>query len=202
MGIRVGLVGCGRWGRFVLRDLVALGGEVTVAVRSADSRAAALEGGAASVVESADDLTGVEGIVVATPTQTHADVVERALEHGVPVFVEKPAHRRRRVGRATRAGRARSPVRDGQWRYHPGIEHLAAVARDGELGRVVGLRTHGSAGETPTTSTRPGSSCRTALDRPRDPRRAARAKERGRRHGRRNGRRPPSASSATIPGTR
>ena len=134
-------MGCGRWGRFVLRDLVALGGEVTVAVRSADSRAAALEGGAASVVESADDLTGVEGIVVATPTQTHADVVERALEHGVPVFVEKPVTDD--VASAERLAQAapdRLFVMD-KWRYHPGIEHLAAVARDGELGRVVGLRT-------------------------------------------------------------
>ena len=28
-----------------------------------------------------------------------------------------------------------------KWRYHPGIELLAALARDRELGRVIGLRT-------------------------------------------------------------
>jgi predicted dehydrogenase len=28
-----------------------------------------------------------------------------------------------------------------KWRYHPGIEALAEIARSGELGRVVGLRT-------------------------------------------------------------
>ena len=140
-GIRVGLVGCGRWGRFVLRDLVALGSEVTVAVPSAESRAAALEGGAANVVESADDLTDVEGIVVATPTQTHAEVVERSLEHGVPVFVEKPlTDDLAAADRLAAAAPDRLFVMD-KWRYHPGIELLAALARDNELGRVVGLRT-------------------------------------------------------------
>jgi 2-dehydro-3-deoxyphosphogluconate aldolase/(4S)-4-hydroxy-2-oxoglutarate aldolase len=85
-GTRIGLVGCGRWGRFVLRDLVALGSDVTAAVRSADGRASALEGGATSAVETVDDLPEPEGIVVATPTETHAAVVERALERGAAVL--------------------------------------------------------------------------------------------------------------------
>jgi Trk K+ transport system NAD-binding subunit len=34
----VGLVGCGRWGRHILRDLVALGCEVHVVARSEESR--------------------------------------------------------------------------------------------------------------------------------------------------------------------
>lgn len=138
---RVGLVGCGKWGRFVLRDLVALGSEVTVAVRSGDGRAAALRGGAADAVETVDNLTEVEGIVVATPTKTHAAVVESALEHGVPVFVEKPMTDDLAAAvRLAGAAPDRLFVMD-KWRYHPGVELLAGVARDGELGRVVGLRT-------------------------------------------------------------
>jgi predicted dehydrogenase len=134
-------VGCGKWGRFVLRDLVALGSEVTVAVRSGDGKAAAVQGGATDVVETVDDLTEVEGIVVATPTKTHAQVVDRALEHGVPVFVEKPlTDDLAAADRLAGAAPDRLFVMD-KWRYHPGVELLAAVARDGELGRVVGLRT-------------------------------------------------------------
>jgi predicted dehydrogenase len=140
-GIRVGQVGCGRWGRFVLRDLVALGSEVTVAVSSAVGKAAALAGGAVNAVDTVDDLPEVEGIVVATPTQTHADVVEQALEHGVPVFVEKPlADDLASADRLAEAAPDRLFVMD-KWRYHPGIELLAAIARDRELGRLVGLRT-------------------------------------------------------------
>ena len=66
-GIRVGLVGCGRWGRFVLRDLVALGSEVTVAVRSADNKASALEGAAAKAL--------ADGTVVARNTEVNDDVL-------------------------------------------------------------------------------------------------------------------------------
>jgi predicted dehydrogenase len=124
-----------------LRDLVALGGEVTVAVSSAEGKAAALAGGATTVVDSVDDLPEVDGIVVATPTQTHAEVVARSLEHGVPVFVEKPlTDDLASAERLAEAAPERLFVMD-KWRYHPGVELLAALARDRDLGRVVGLRT-------------------------------------------------------------
>lgn len=140
-GVRVGLVGCGKWGRLVLRDLVALGSEVTVAVRSAEGRAAAAEGGAAQVVDTLDDLPEVEGIVVVTPTRTHALVVESALVRGVPVFVEKPlTDDLAAADRLAQAAPDHLFVMD-KWRYHPGIELLGELARGGELGRVVGLRT-------------------------------------------------------------
>jgi predicted dehydrogenase len=140
-GIQVGLVGCGKWGRLVLRDLVTLGSEVTVAVRSEDGRAAALQGGAAQVVETVDDLPEVEGIVVVTPTPTHGQIVERGLERGVPVFVEKPlTNDLAAADRLAEAAPDRVFVMD-KWRYHPGVELLAAFARSGELGRVLGLRT-------------------------------------------------------------
>jgi predicted dehydrogenase len=140
-GTRIGLVGCGRWGRLILRDLVALGCAVAVAGRSEASRAAATDGGASEVVAGVSDLPPVDGIVVATPTQTHAQVVEEALELGVPVFVEKPlTDDFPAAQRLAEAAPDRLFVMD-KWRYHPGVELLGSIARDGELGRVVGLRT-------------------------------------------------------------
>ncbi len=64
--LEVGLVGCGNWGRHILRDLVALGCRTTVVARSQESRARAGEGGAAAVVQSVADLPAVAGVVVAT----------------------------------------------------------------------------------------------------------------------------------------
>ena len=123
--MKVGLVGCGNWGKHILRDLTDLSCEVPVVTSSG----------------SVADLAGVDGIVVATPTTTHAEITEQALELDVPIFVEKPLTDN--VDDAERIAEAapdRVFVMD-KWRYHPGVELLAELARNGELGPVVGLRT-------------------------------------------------------------
>lgn len=137
----MGLVGCGSWGRFILRDLVTLGCEVSVVARSERGSANAHDGGAASVVRSITELPAVDGIVVATPTSTHAPVVEEVLGHDVPVFVEKPlTDDPADADRLAGAAPDRLFVMD-KWRYHPGVELIAAIAREDELGRVIGVRT-------------------------------------------------------------
>jgi predicted dehydrogenase len=136
--ICVGLVGCGAWGLNILRDLRELGSEVAVVDRSPAARAAALAAGATGAFSRPDQLPAVRGIVVATPATTHASVVGELLSRGTPVFVEKPM--------ATNLEQARlllelAPQRlfvMHKWRYHPGIEALAAIARTGELGAVSG----------------------------------------------------------------
>ena len=75
--LSIALVGCGRWGRHVLRDLMTLGVRVVVVARDPQSIAAARAGGAVEVVASVEALPAVDGAVVATPTSTHADVVMR-----------------------------------------------------------------------------------------------------------------------------
>jgi predicted dehydrogenase len=138
---RVGLVGCGAWGRNVLRDLAALACEVHVADPAAAARAAAVAAGAASAGADLGALPPVAGIVVATPAATHAAVVARLLERGVPLFVEKPL-----TTDADAAAQLAAAAPDRlfvmhNWRYHRGIEALAAIASARELGEVRCLRT-------------------------------------------------------------
>lgn len=138
---RVALVGCGRWGRHVLRDLVALGCETVVVARSETSIRTAVEGGAAAVVRSVGELPEVAGAVVVTPTTTHADVVDELLERDIPVYVEKPLTD---DPQSAADLSARAPARlfvMHKWRYHPGVEALGSIARSGELGPVSGVRT-------------------------------------------------------------
>jgi predicted dehydrogenase len=136
----IGLVGYGAWGVHILRDLRSLGCAVHVAARSDADLRAAVEAGATAAVSSADELTEVAGIVVAVPTSAHAEVVRRSAVHGVPVFVEKPL-----TANATEARELASAF-DGRlfvmdkWRYHPGVEALAAIVRDRELGKPIGVR--------------------------------------------------------------
>ena len=137
----VGLVGCGGWGRHILRDLVSLGCEVPVVARSPESSARAKEGGAAAIVADVGSLPRLDGAVVATPTSTHAIVLEELLERTMPVFCEKalthdPAAAERLAARAP----DRLFVMD-KWRYHPGVLEIAAIARESRLGTVAGVKT-------------------------------------------------------------
>ncbi len=138
--MRVGLVGCGRWGIHILRDLLALGCDVPVVARSEASRARAREGGATEIVAAVSGLTACTGVVVATSTSSHAQVLDEALALDVPVFVEKPLCADPGQARRLAAiGGDRLFVMD-KWRYHPGVLELSRIARDGELGPVQGLR--------------------------------------------------------------
>lgn len=138
-GPRVALAGCGRWGRHILRDLRTLGCEVPVVARSEASRGRATDGGASEIVAEVGALRGVDGVVVATPTSTHAEVVAEALDLGVPVFVEKPLTAEVESARRLAAAAPERLFVMDKWRYHPGVRELARIARSGELGEVVGI---------------------------------------------------------------
>ena len=132
-------MGCGSWGRYILRDLLSLGCSVSVVARSPESRARAE--GVDTIVGTVAELPEVDGIVIATPTTTHATVIEQALERGVPVFVEKPlTNDPAAADRLAAMAGKRLFVMD-KWRYHLGVELLRDLARDGSLGAVRGLLT-------------------------------------------------------------
>ncbi len=137
----VALVGCGRWGQNILRDLTALGCDVAVVARSDASTERARAGGAVTIVDAVEALPEVEGAVVATRSAGHASAVDALLDRDVPLFVEKPL-----VPDAEAVARLAAIAPDRifemhKWRYHPAIEALRDIARSGELGPVVGLRT-------------------------------------------------------------
>jgi predicted dehydrogenase len=139
---RVALAGCGRWGRHILRDLVTLGCDVIVADPAEDGRRLGLDGGAVEAVPSPAALPHVDGAIVAVPTPEHAPVIDALLARNVPIFCEKPlTDDRASAARLAREAAGRLFVMD-KWRYHPGIELLAEIARSGELGPVRGLRTN------------------------------------------------------------
>jgi predicted dehydrogenase len=138
----VGLVGVGRWGRYILRDLVALGCEVHAVANSPDSRANAEQFGASSVVGSVAELPRLDGAVAAPIATKHAEVIELLAEHTAgPIYSEKPLTAD--LGQAERLA-ATLPERlfvMDKWRYHPGILELARLAKSGALGELRGLAT-------------------------------------------------------------
>jgi predicted dehydrogenase len=144
-GVAIGLVGCGRWGSLILRDLVALGCEVHVVARSSASVARAAAGGALSVHLAIDGLSSssvaLEGVVVATPAGQHHPVVMdvlRTFGSALPVFCEKPLAISTQDAEEMAETAQRLFVMD-KWRYHPAIRRMALARETGEFGGLVGL---------------------------------------------------------------
>jgi predicted dehydrogenase len=81
----------------------------------------------------------VTGVVIATPAETHFDLARRALEAGKDVFVEKPLALHLAQGRALQemaSCRQRILMVGHVLEYHPGVQLLTALVREGALGKV------------------------------------------------------------------
>lgn len=138
---QVCLVGCGRWGSLICRDLVSLGVEVTVVAPTEGPRRNAAEHGARRVVDALADVGEVDGYVVAVPTDQHFVVVQQLLATNAPIFVEKPLTDQLDQARDLIAEAGDRIFVMDKWRYHPGILKLAELARSGELGEIQGIHT-------------------------------------------------------------
>jgi len=139
--VAIGLVGCGGWGRLILRDLRSLGCAVDVVAQGEISRANAAAGGARTIVDALAGLPrDLEGYVVATPIATHAAVIEQLLDRGRPIYCEKPLTDDPAAARRLAAAAGERLFVMDKWRYHGGILALARIARDGMLGPVEHLR--------------------------------------------------------------
>jgi predicted dehydrogenase len=141
-GLHIVLLGCGTWGKLILRDLKQLGAEVTVIARSQLSRDRAEAGGADRIVSAVAEIARpVAGAVVASRSDQHAACVIDLAVLEVPVFVEKPLASLFADGvSAIAACPGRLFVMD-KWRYHPGIERLRQLVSEGSLGAPVGIAT-------------------------------------------------------------
>jgi myo-inositol 2-dehydrogenase / D-chiro-inositol 1-dehydrogenase len=146
--IRFALIGAGLMGRFHGRTLASLvGGRLAVVV---DEDLAAAEGVAAwapGARASRDPAEAygddVDAVVIVTPAQTHAGIIEAAARAGKAIFCEKPlatgwddVARVRTTLRATG-----TPFQIGfQRRFDPGIARLLGLLAAGELGTVETVR--------------------------------------------------------------
>lgn len=137
----IGLVGCGNWGKYILRDLAALGCETRVADTDHRARERALSQGATGVFVRAQDLPECEGYVVAVPIPDLASVSATLLTRGKPVFSEKTlCLSLESADRLAALGGDRLQFAMHKWRYHPGIEALRLVAGSGRIGVLEEIR--------------------------------------------------------------
>jgi predicted dehydrogenase len=139
----IAVIGCGRWGRNIVRDLLALDCEVVAIDITASARRDAIALGASSASTTLGeytDLGPLDGVVIAASTRNHTALASEVLTStNVPVFVEKPmAHDVATARALVELGSDRLFVMH-KWSYHPGIIALADAATGGEVGNVHGV---------------------------------------------------------------
>ena len=90
--VRLGLVGFGRWGRILMRNMAAHPKVVPVALASRQPDIAAELPEGCQVVDDWRKLLDLDlgGLVVASPPASHAEIAMAALERGLPLLMEKP----------------------------------------------------------------------------------------------------------------
>jgi predicted dehydrogenase/acetyltransferase-like isoleucine patch superfamily enzyme len=144
---RVAVVGCGRWGRNLVRSFAELG--ALAAVVDPDGAAIAAQPAAqrslASSLEAVLADAAIDALAVAAPSALHFDLARRALEAGKHVLVEKPLALRLDEAEALNrlAERLDRRLMVGHlMQYHPAFLELRQQLREGRLGTVQYLYSH------------------------------------------------------------
>jgi predicted dehydrogenase len=138
----VGVIGCGYWGKNLVRNFARLGAlQMVCDAAEAGRKLAAEMAPHAEIVADVDQVLSapIEGVVIATPAETHYELSRKALEAGKDVLCEKPLALTYEQG----AELMRLAERQGRilmvghvLEYHPGVVRLLELVRAGELGKV------------------------------------------------------------------
>jgi len=138
----VAVVGCGYWGKNLVRNFKLLGCLKMIAEQDSEHRRLAAEiAPSVNIVESFEEVlrTDISGVVIATPAVTHFDLARRALESKKDVFVEKP------MALTSDQGAELIRIAEDQrlvlmvghvLEYHPAMVRLGELVRSGELGKI------------------------------------------------------------------
>ncbi|WP_045319214.1 MULTISPECIES: Gfo/Idh/MocA family protein [Brevundimonas] len=137
----IALVGCGRWGRNLARNLMALG-ELRMIVDPFLSESQLPDGVSAPIerhLSAALESDSIAGVVIAAPAVDHAQLAKKALLAGKHVFVEKPlamtVDDAEEIAALARE-RALTLMVGHLLQYHPGFLRLKQGVRAGEIGMV------------------------------------------------------------------
>ena len=138
---RVVVVGCGLWGRNLVRNFAALGALAGVCDADRDRAAAQALAQGVPALAYADTLAdpAIDAVVLATPAELHYDMAQRALLAGKDVFVEKPLCLRATDGEALRRladEKGRILMVGHLLLHHPAIDAILDLIKQGELGKI------------------------------------------------------------------
>lgn len=140
---QIALVGCGYWGKNLCRNFQALGTLATVIDATENGQATARSIAPNAIVsDNFNDILiddQIQGVALATPAETHAELAIQAMRAGKDVFVEKPmalsisdAEAMQTVSKET----GRILMVGHLLEYHPAVLKLRELIDSGELGKI------------------------------------------------------------------
>ena len=142
--MNVAVVGCGYWGKNLVRVFSELGALHTICDKDESRRDALVYQGATpdftDRLEDVLDNPEIRAVAVATPAATHYDIVGKCLMAGKDTFVEKPLALDAEQGqRLVDLARQRSLVLmvGHILLYHPAVAKLRQIVEEGTLGRLL-----------------------------------------------------------------
>lgn len=141
--MKIAVIGCGHWGKNLVRNFYELGALAavcdtnpkTVDFIEANHPNTEVSSNFDSILEHED----INGIVIATPTSTHYDLALKALKAGKNVYVEKPLAKN-----ISEAQELKKLAEDKDLvlmvghllLYHPAVNKLKSLISSGELGEI------------------------------------------------------------------
>ena len=141
--VRLGLLGAGRIGQTHARSIAATEGARLAAVADPVEAAVAavveLTGARAVPAEELLNDPAIEGVLIAAPTDLHADLIERAADAGKAIFCEKPLDldlSRAQQGVAAAARRGVPLMIGFNRRFDPSFRRLREEIDAGRIGGV------------------------------------------------------------------
>ena len=91
--LNLSLIGAGPWGRNYIKTIAGLNGVRLSRLASRNPESPALAGTGCQISEDWREMLAagdLDGVIIATPAAVHAEITLAALEHDLPVLVEKP----------------------------------------------------------------------------------------------------------------
>jgi predicted dehydrogenase len=133
----IGLIGCGNWGKNILRDLIRLKCIVNVVDINHQACLRACEIGALKAYGRIDELPGCDGFVVAVPIPDLTKECAGLLKFKKPIFSEKTLCLSMDDYNLLKSlGGSEYIFAMHKWHYHPGIEALRQVGQSGKIGKI------------------------------------------------------------------
>ena len=139
--IRVAIIGCGYWGKNLVRDFHSLGTLAAISDSDPETATAIAEKYGVKALEVDEILADddVDGIVIAAPAEYHANLALKGFAAGKHVYVEKPISlsledAEKMIAASEEADRILMVGHLLQ--YHPVFLKLKKMVADGELGNL------------------------------------------------------------------